>query len=108
MPSAVEGWLSSGCYHAGDRDRMLLGCCSQRGTVDAFVCILMSQCRHALRQDIWQVMSLDGLWTQYTQADGYSHEGYAHRLKEREGFVTTGAQLRYLVLRDFVLRDFCI
>ena len=42
----------------------------------------MSQCRHALRQDIWQVMSLDELSIQYTQADEYSHEGYAHRLKE--------------------------
>ena len=27
----------------------------------------MSQCRHALWVDIWQVMSLDGLWIQYTQ-----------------------------------------
>ena len=54
----------------------------------------MSQCRHALRQDIWQVMSLDGLWTQYTQADGYSHEGYAHRLKENT-----------FLLTDFVHRE---
>ena len=69
MPSAVEGCLSSGYYHAGDRDHMLPGCCSQRGTVDALYAYLMSQCRHALWQDIWQVRSLDGLWIQYTQAE---------------------------------------
>jgi hypothetical protein len=33
----------------------------------------MSQCRHARWQDIWQVMSLDGLWIQYTQADRVIH-----------------------------------
>ena len=30
----------------------------------------MSQCGPALWRDIWRVMSLDGLWIQYTQADG--------------------------------------
>jgi hypothetical protein len=30
MPSAVEVCLSSGCYHAGDRDRMLLGYVAHR------------------------------------------------------------------------------
>jgi hypothetical protein len=29
----------------------------------------MNQCRHAPGQDVWQVMSLDGLWIQYTQAE---------------------------------------
>ena len=35
----------------------------------------ISQCLHASCLDIWRVLSLDGLWYQYTQADEFIYEG---------------------------------